>query len=87
MESSAHSFKENARRALGDAQLKRAMSLAKSGFIDKRAKAAAKEFNKAIAQATAPCVGSNSRKILDMMRRKGGVTNAECNLAYWPDGS
>jgi L-lactate dehydrogenase complex protein LldF len=42
MESSAHAFKENARRAVADPQLKRALHHVKAGFIHKRAKAAAK---------------------------------------------
>ncbi len=40
MESSAHAFKENARAAVRDPQLKRALAHVKVGFIDKRAKAA-----------------------------------------------
>ncbi len=42
MESTAHAFKDNAREAVGDAQLKRALAHVKEGFIGKRAKAAAK---------------------------------------------
>ncbi len=42
MESSARAFKENARRALADPQLKRALAHVKVGFIGKRAKAVAK---------------------------------------------
>ncbi|MDH3596741.1 MAG: LUD domain-containing protein, partial [Rhodospirillales bacterium] len=42
MESSARAFKENARAAVADPQLKRALSHVKEGFIGKRAKAAAK---------------------------------------------
>ncbi len=42
MESSTRAFKENARRALADPQLKRALAHVKVGFIAKRAKAAAK---------------------------------------------
>ncbi|QPC41593.1 iron-sulfur cluster-binding protein [Kaustia mangrovi] len=39
VQSTAHSFKDNAREALGDAQLQRALSNVPKGFIDKRAKA------------------------------------------------
>ena len=42
MESTAHAFKENAHRALGDAQLQRSLGHIKTGFIHKRAEAAAK---------------------------------------------
>jgi L-lactate dehydrogenase complex protein LldF len=42
MESSARAFKENARTAVADPQLKRALAHVKEGFIGKRAKAAAK---------------------------------------------
>ncbi len=42
MESTAHAFKDNAREAVGDPQLKRALAHVKEGFIGKRAKAAAK---------------------------------------------
>ena len=42
MESSTRAFKENARTALADPQLKRALAHVKVGFIAKRAKAAAK---------------------------------------------
>jgi len=39
MKSSAHSFRDNASHALGDAQLQKAMGHVRSGFIDKRRKA------------------------------------------------
>ncbi len=42
MESSARAFKENARAAVADPQLKRALAHVKEGFIGKRAKAVAK---------------------------------------------
>jgi L-lactate dehydrogenase complex protein LldF len=42
MESTAHAFKDNARAAVADPQLKRALAHVKEGFIAKRAKAAAK---------------------------------------------
>ncbi len=42
MESTARAFKENARAAVADEQLKRALAHVKEGFIGKRAKAAAK---------------------------------------------
>ena len=42
MESTAHAFKDNARAAVADQQLKRALAHVKEGFIGKRAKAAAK---------------------------------------------
>lgn len=42
MESTAHNFKENARAAVEDPQLKRALAHVKVGFIGKRAKAKAK---------------------------------------------
>jgi len=41
MEPQSHAFKDNARRALGDAQLQRALGNVKDGFIRKRARAAA----------------------------------------------
>jgi L-lactate dehydrogenase complex protein LldF len=41
MESTAHAFKANARHALADAQLQKALGNIKRGFVDKRAKAAA----------------------------------------------
>ena len=40
MESTAHAFKDNARQALNDAQLQRALGNVKDGFIQKRARAA-----------------------------------------------
>ncbi len=42
MQATSHSFKDNAHRALGDAQLRRALDNMKSGFISKRGKAAEK---------------------------------------------
>ncbi len=39
MESTAHAFKANARAAVEDPQLKRALAHVKEGFIGKRAKA------------------------------------------------
>jgi L-lactate dehydrogenase complex protein LldF len=39
MKSRAHSFRDNASHALGDAQLQKAMGHVRSGFIDKRRKA------------------------------------------------
>ncbi len=42
MESTAHAFKDNARAAIADPQLRRALSHVKEGFIGKRAKAAAR---------------------------------------------
>ncbi len=42
MESTAHAFKANARAAVEDPQLKRALAHVKEGFIGKRAKAAAR---------------------------------------------
>ncbi|MEE8188828.1 MAG: lactate utilization protein B [Kiloniellales bacterium] len=42
MESTAHAFEDNARKAVADPQLKRALSHVKTGFIGKRAKAAAR---------------------------------------------
>jgi L-lactate dehydrogenase complex protein LldF len=42
MESTAHAFKANARAAVKDPQLKRALAHVKEGFIGKRAKAAAR---------------------------------------------
>ncbi len=42
MKSTAHAFKANAKAAVADPQLKRALSHVKSGFIGKRAKAAAR---------------------------------------------
>ncbi len=42
MHSTAHSFKDNAKAAVADPQLKRALGHVKSGFIGKRAKAAAR---------------------------------------------
>ena len=42
MESTARAFKDNARAAIADPQLKRALSHVKEGFIGKRAKAAAR---------------------------------------------
>ncbi len=41
MESTAHAFKANARAAVEDPQLKRALAHIKGGFIGKRAKAVA----------------------------------------------
>ena len=41
MKSTAHLFKENARRALSDSNLQHALARAKSGFVDKRRKAIA----------------------------------------------
>jgi L-lactate dehydrogenase complex protein LldF len=41
-EATSHAFKDNARRALGDAQLQRALSHVKKNFIERRAKAAAR---------------------------------------------
>ena len=42
MRPTAHAFKENAKRAVEDPQLKRAMGHVRSGFIEKRAKARAR---------------------------------------------
>jgi L-lactate dehydrogenase complex protein LldF len=42
VQSTAHDFKANARRALADPQLQRAMDFVRSGFIEKRAQAAAR---------------------------------------------
>jgi L-lactate dehydrogenase complex protein LldF len=42
MDATSHSFKENAKRALTDEQLRRALDNMKAGFIAKRAKAATK---------------------------------------------
>ena len=42
MQSTSHAFKSNAQRAVEDPQLKRAMKHVRSGFIHKRAKAAAR---------------------------------------------
>ncbi|MCO4826226.1 MAG: (Fe-S)-binding protein, partial [Amylibacter sp.] len=41
MESTSRKFSSNAREALGDSQLQRALSNVPSGFVNKRAKAAA----------------------------------------------
>ena len=41
MQSTAHAFKDNARRALDDEQLQKALGHVRSNFIGKRAKAAA----------------------------------------------
>ncbi len=40
MQSTAHAFKDNARRAVADPQLRRALNHVKEGFIVKRRKAA-----------------------------------------------
>ena len=42
MQSTSHAFPDNARAAVRDPQLKKALTHVKAGFIDKRAKAAAK---------------------------------------------
>jgi L-lactate dehydrogenase complex protein LldF len=42
MEPTSHAFKANAHRALGDANLQRAMTMMRTGFPEKRAQAIAR---------------------------------------------